>query len=99
MSTNEAIIAGMAIFLGMLVVLIPIAGLTARFALRPVMEAFTKYRELAGQNEAQQLLERRMALMEEQLHGIDRSVRELADASEFHRQLGAPRAASLRGDS
>lgn len=95
MSTNEAIIAGLAIFLGMLVVLIPITGLTARFALRPMMEALSKYRELAGQNEAQQLLERRIALMEEQLHSVDRSLRELGDESDFRRQLEAPSAASL----
>jgi hypothetical protein len=93
MSTNEAIIAGLAIFLGMLVVLIPIAGITARIALRPMMDAFGRYREIAGENEAQQLLERRVALMEEQLHGIDRSLRELRDESEFARQLegGKPR--------
>lgn len=95
MNNNDAIITGMAIFLGMMVVLIPIAGLTARFALRPVMEALTKYREVAGQNEAQQLLERRVALMEEQLHGIDRSIRELGEASDFHRQLESPRRAQL----
>lgn len=93
MNANEAIISGLAIFLGMMVVLIPITGLTARFALKPMMEALGRYREVAGQNEAQQLLERRVALMEEQLHGIDRSLRELGEASDFQRQLAAPRAA------
>ncbi len=94
MSTNEAIIAGLAIFLSMLVVLIPITGLTARFALRPMMDALGRYREMAGQNEAQQLLERRIALLEEQLHGVDRSLRDLSDESDFRRQLenGAPAA-------
>lgn len=95
MSTNEAIIAGLAIFLGMLVVLIPITGLTARFALRPMMDALGRYREIAGQNEAQQLLERRVALMEEQLHGIDRALRELSDESDFRRQLEASPPAAL----
>ncbi len=95
MENTDAIVAGLAIFLGMMVVLIPITGLTARFALKPMMEAFDKYREMAGQNEAQQLLERRVALMEEQLHGIDRSLRELGEAADFQRQLDAPRAAAL----
>ena len=95
METNEAIIAGLAIFLGMMVVLIPIIGLTARFALRPMMDALTKYREIAGQNEAQQLIERRVALMEEQLHSMDRSLRDLADESEFRRQLEGDRSAAL----
>jgi hypothetical protein len=87
MGTNEAIIAALAIFLGMMVVLIPIAGLTARFALKPLMEALRSYRELQGENQAQQLVERRMALMEEQMHSMDRAIRELAEESEFRRDL------------
>ena len=95
METNEAIIAGLAIFLGMMVVLIPIIGLTARFALRPMMDALTKFREISGQNEAQQLIERRVALMEEQMHSMDRSLRDLAEESEFRRQLEGDRSAAL----
>jgi uncharacterized protein (DUF2164 family) len=91
MGTNEAIIAALAIFLGMMVVLIPIAGLTARFALKPLMEALRSYRELQGDNQAQQLVERRMALMEEQVHSMDRTIRELAEESEFRRDLESGR--------
>jgi hypothetical protein len=91
MGTNEAIIAALAIFLGMMVVLIPIAGLTARFALKPLMEALRSYRELQGDNQAQQLVERRMALMEEQMHSMDRAIRELAEESEFRRDLESGR--------
>jgi uncharacterized protein (DUF2164 family) len=87
MGSYEAMIAGLAIFLGMLVVLIPITGLTARFALKPVMEALGKYRESQGDQQMQQLLERRVALMEEQMHSMDRSLRELAEESEFRREL------------
>jgi hypothetical protein len=95
MSTNDTIIAMTAIVMGMLTFLIPITGLTARFALKPLMEALAKYRELQGQDQAQQLLERRMALLEEQLHGMDRSLRDLVDESEFRRELenGRPRQA------
>ncbi|HZG44276.1 MAG TPA: hypothetical protein VEY93_15105 [Longimicrobium sp.] len=95
MSTNDTIIAMTAIVMGLLTVLIPITGLTARFALKPLMEALAKYRELQGQDQAQQLLERRMALLEEQLHGMDRSLRDLVDESEFRRELetGRPRQA------
>lgn len=97
MDVNTAIIAGLAIFLGMMVILIPIAGLTARFALKPLMEALASYRELQGDNQAQQLIERRMALMEEQMHSMDRTLRELAEESEFRRDLesGRPKHAAL----
>lgn len=87
MNTNEAIISGLAIFLGLMVVLIPITGLTARFALKPVMEALGKFREVQGDKQMQQLLERRVSLMEEQLHSMDRSLRELVEESEFRREL------------
>jgi hypothetical protein len=95
MSINETIVASLAIILGMMVVLIPIAGLTARFALRPMMDAFGSYREVAGRNDAQQLLERRVALLEEQLHSMDRSLRELGEESDFRRQLDGSGAAAL----
>jgi uncharacterized protein (DUF2164 family) len=97
MNTNEAIISGLAIFLGLMVVLIPITGLTARFALKPVMEALGRYREAQGDRQAQQLLERRVALMEEQMHSMDRSLRELVEESEFRRELesGKTRPAAL----
>lgn len=91
MDPNTAIIAGLAIFLGMMVILIPIAGLTARFALKPLMEALRSYRELQGDNQAQQLVERRVALMEEQMHSMDRSLRELLEESEFRRDLESGR--------
>lgn len=87
MNTNEAIISGLAIFLGLMTVLIPITGLTARFALKPVMEALSKYRESDSDKQMQALLERRVALMEEQLHSMDRSLRELAEESDFRREL------------
>jgi hypothetical protein len=35
---------------GILIVLIPVAGLTARFALKPIVEAITRVREVQGGN-------------------------------------------------
>jgi hypothetical protein len=97
MQTEEAVIAMTAIVLGSLMFLIPIAGITARIALRPIMDALTKYREVQGDKQMQQLLERRVSLMEEQMHSMDRSLRELAEASDFHRELqsGPSRTAAL----
>jgi hypothetical protein len=87
MDMNSTIIAVTAIVLGSLTVLIPITGITARIALRPLMEAMGRYKEMQGANEAQQLLERRFALLEDQLQGMDRTLRELAEESDFRRQL------------
>jgi hypothetical protein len=91
MQTSQAVIAVTAIVLGSLIFLIPIAGITARIALKPIMEALGKYRETQGDRQMQALLERRVSLMEEQLHSVDRSLRELLEESEFRRELETPR--------
>ena len=76
-----------AIVFGGLAVLVPIAGITARIALKPVVEAMARYREMKGSDDAVTMLERRMSLMEEQLHGMDRSLRLLVEDADFRRRL------------
>lgn len=76
-----------AVVLGLSVVLIPIAGLTARFALKPVVEAFGRLGEHRGLEETVAILERRLDLLEAQNESMDRSIRRIADAVEFDRKL------------
>ena len=87
-----------AVVMGGLAVIIPIAGFTARVAMKPIAEALAHLREARGGDEAVSLLERRMALMEEQLHGMDRSLRSLVEDADFRRRLeAAPPAAGAIG--
>jgi hypothetical protein len=79
----------LAVFMGTSIVLIPIIGLTARFALKPTVEALTKLFEKKGGDEAILILERRMALIEHQLESIESNVTRLAETTEFDRKLGA----------
>ena len=53
------------------------------------MEAFSRFFEHKGLDETVHILERRMALMEQQMESIDNSVRRLAEISEFHHSLEA----------
>ena len=76
-----------ATIMGISIVLVPVIGLTARFALKPTVEALSRLFEHRGLDESVQILERRMALMEQQLEAMDGSVRRLAEAAEFHRAL------------
>lgn len=76
-----------AIIFGGLCALIPVAGITARIALKPIVEAMARYREMKGTDDSVALLERRMTLMEEQLHGMDRSLRLLVEDADFRRRL------------
>src|SRR3954471_11854822 len=84
-----------AIVMGMLVVLIPIAGLTLRFAIKPITESLARFRESGADREKVDLLERRMQLIELEMHGIEGMRTDLAralEAAEFQRQLREPQA-------
>ena len=73
--------------MGISIVLIPVIGLTARFALKPVVEALSKVFEGRGTEESLQIMERRLGLMEAQIEGIDASMKRLVEASSFDAQL------------
>ena|SRR3989304_1983069 len=82
-----------AIVMGMLVVLIPIAGLTARFAIKPITESLARLRQGNMDRQTVELLERRMSLLEQELHGMGgmrEDVSRLLEEVEFQRQLKAP---------
>lgn len=78
-----------AVIMGVSIILVPVIGLTARFALKPTVEALGRFFERRGVDESVDMLERRMALMEQQIESLDNSVRQLADVADFHRALSA----------
>jgi hypothetical protein len=72
---------------GVLLLLIPVAGITARFALKPVIDAFaTNLKGRAG-NEALQLVERRLALVEQELAALRGEMTQVEESTEFYRKL------------
>jgi hypothetical protein len=84
--------ATIAVVMGILVVLIPVAGLTLRFAMKPITESLARLREGTLEREKAQLLERRVALLEQELHGLDsmkENIASVLEAAEFQRQLNA----------
>lgn len=87
MQVSNQLIGLTAVVMGSLAVLIPIAGITARIALKPIVEAMARYREMKGADDSVLMLERRLALMEEQFHGMDRSLRLLVEDADFRRRL------------
>jgi hypothetical protein len=93
------IIGFTAVVMGGLAVLIPIAGLTARFALKPIIEAITAFKGAQGSDQRVGFLEQRLSLLEEQLHAVERDHERLVEENDFRRKLEAPRVAELpRGD-
>jgi hypothetical protein len=75
--------------LGISIVLVPVIGITARFALAPTVKALSGLFEHKGLNETVRILERRIALQEQQIESMEGSLRRLAAVSEFHESLEA----------
>jgi len=85
--------AVLGIVMGMLVVLIPITGLTARFAIKPITESLAKLRQGNADRQVVDMLERRVSLLEQEVHGLGGmrdEVSRLLEEAEFQRQLKAP---------
>lgn len=78
------------VILGISIVLVPVIGLTARFALKPSVEALARLFENRNTSETVQLLERRIELQEQEIQALQATVRNLADGRDFERQLAAP---------
>lgn len=78
-----------AVVLGMLTVLIPVAGLTVRFALNPLVESLARLFDRRTVEDTVEITERRVALLESQVESLEQTVKELRDTRDFDRQLQA----------
>ena len=79
-----------AAILGISIVLVPVIGATARFALKPTVEALAKVFENRGTNETVQILKQRVELQEQQIEALRHDMRALSEVRDFDRQLAAP---------
>ncbi len=73
-----------------LIVFVPVAGITARFALKPLIDSVIRIAEMRRSTEEVRLLERRIALLEQEMNGMKGEVHELAEQKEFLRKLSEP---------
>ena len=89
------VVALVATILGISVVLVPVIGLTARFALKPVVEALGRVFESRSNDETMRLLERRLELQEQQIEALQAVLKQVSDTQEFDRQLSASKRAEL----
>jgi hypothetical protein len=99
MGYGEVLVSVTAIVLGSAILLIPLAGLTARFAIRPLIETWSRNR-IGAPPEYTLLLERRVGLLEEQLDSLLQETGRLREEADFRRELhastdGAARPATL----
>jgi hypothetical protein len=66
-------------------VLVPVLAFSARIALKPVIEALAKLRQASTDATLQ---DRRIALLEAEVHTLTSAVQQFTEAEEFRRQLG-----------
>lgn len=85
--TIFALTGVLAVLLGGLVVLIPVLGLTIRFALRPLIDAWIQLRKDGAMETETDLLRRQVLLLESEMQQMQHSVQTLTDAQEFQRRL------------
>jgi hypothetical protein len=76
-----------AVVLGISIVLVPVIGLTARFALGPAVAALAQAFESRGADETLRIIERRMELQEQEIAMLTQTVHNLTEAQNFQRQL------------
>jgi hypothetical protein len=87
---DHGTIALMIPILGIVLLMIPVVGLTARFALKPIVESMVRLRESSGSAAASNdvlALQQRVAVLEQQLQGMESTVQHLAEVKQFDRQL------------
>ena len=75
--------------LGISIVLVPVIGITARFALKPTVEALSRFFDNRSTDEHLQILERRLELQEQEIELLQHTVRALSEGREFERQLSS----------
>jgi hypothetical protein len=85
------LVALVSVILGISVVLVPVIGLTARFALKPVVEALGRVFESRTSDESMRILERRVGLQEQQIEALQETLKHMSDAQDFDRLLARPR--------
>ncbi len=80
-------VALVSVIMGISVVLIPVAGLTARFAFKPIVDALGRYFDRQAATESAKIVERRLELLESQIDDLQSSMARLLEVSEFDARL------------
>ena len=70
-----------------LLMFVPVLGITVRFALKPVTDSVLKVMQARRAGEEMQMLERRVQLMEQELQMLRTEMQLTSEQKEFYRRL------------
>lgn len=76
-----------AMLLTALVLFVPVAGLTLRFALKPMVDSIARLMEVRVRGAGADLLEKRLALLEQELQSVRGELSRIVERSEFYDRL------------
>jgi hypothetical protein len=79
-----------AIVMGTLCFLIPVSLITLRFAIKPIAEAVSQMRASGAAQEELAIMRQRLALLEQQVGGLDTEVDRIGAAQDFQSELLRP---------
>lgn len=85
----EILIPIVALLIGGLIFLVPLAAFSLRFAAKPVVEAVLRMKEAQGGSEAVGIVKQRLELVEQRLDALEGTVDRISDAADFQRRLGS----------
>ena len=77
----------MGTILGILIVLIPVGGITTRFAMSSTGDVLSRLFEAKRPGDTIRILETRLDLQEQEIAMLHQTVHTLSDGNEFSRQL------------
>lgn len=73
-----------------LAILVPVLAISARVALKPVMESWAKLRETQTSGDEKIMQDRRIALLEAEVNSLQQVVQQHLEARDFERALKDP---------
>ena len=87
---EDIILGGMAILFAGMVVLVPVLGLTLRFAIKPFFDTWADIQRGQLRRDQDSLEARQITLLEAELQQVQSQLRQVVEAQEFQRQLADP---------
>jgi hypothetical protein len=87
---EEIILGGMAILFAGMVVLVPVLGLTLRFAIKPFFDTWAEIQRGHLRADHDSIQSRQINLLEAELQQVQNTLRTVVETQEFQRQLASP---------
>jgi hypothetical protein len=77
----------LAMLLTAMVLFVPVAGLTLRFALKPMVDSIARLMEARVRGAGADVLEKRLALLEQELQSVRGELTRIVERSDFYDRL------------